>query len=415
MRHHGAYSPPLLFVVMAMVTTALQMVFPVLTLLFFDQKSLLFAQDTPLATRSLWYGAAIAITQALTLVAAPLLSSASDYIGRQKVFMLAITGITIVMLLMGIGAQYGLLGLVLLGCALQGMCAHLKPLAQAMIGAHISYEKKIIHMGRLQLAIALGAFIGPVLGGYMSSNSFIFFHFSLPYVVAALLGVASLFLTRYVFTKNCIAANPVSLKQLIKSLCALGKQRRIIVISLLLFLCQFSWSMYYPFMPPLLKNATHYSSQMIGIFMSMIAFWLSIASLLGIRIAARYWSIQSILHYALILLLSGIILSLTAVVYPTTLNALLWLSAAPIAIGDVIAYSCMITLYSHAVLPSEQGAVMGLCFIVVSLTWTITGLCGGWLVAMNPINSLLVAPIGASIFLLVYPRVRGSILNHAAV
>ena len=56
---------------------------------------------------------------------------------------------------------------------------------------------------------------------------------------------------------------------------------------------------------------------------------------------------------------------------------LLWISAAPIAIGDVVAYIAITTLYSNAVDKDNQGKVMGLCFIIISLTWALTALLGG--------------------------------------
>jgi hypothetical protein len=78
-------------------------------------------------------------------------------------------------------------------------------------------------------------------------------------------------------------------------------------------------------------------------------------------------------------------------------QSVIWVVAALIAIGDVIAYSALVTLYSNAVAAEHQGKVMGVCFVVVALVWSVMGLLGGKLMSYNLVTPLLVAPLGALI------------------
>jgi DHA1 family tetracycline resistance protein-like MFS transporter len=81
-------------------------------------------------------------------------------------------------------------------------------------------------------------------------------------------------------------------------------------------------------------------------------------------------------------------------------DVVIWISAIPIAVGDVVAYSCLIALYSNAVLPEAQGKVMGMCFIVVAVIWALTGVAGGVLMGIAKLFPLMLAPCGVILALL---------------
>lgn len=86
----------------------------------------------------------------------------------------------------------------------------------------------------------------------------------------------------------------------------------------------------------------------------------------------------------------------------------------PTAAGDVIAYSCLTTLYSNVMPAEKQGKVMGINFIVVGSIWATTGFLGGILMGFSPLLPLALAPIGVicSLFLVQANFGRKLALNY---
>lgn len=153
--------------------TSLNIIVPVLTLLFFDAQSSLFAADTPTAVRSLWYGLCISVPNMVNIVITPILSAMSDVFGRKKLIFVGAAGAFIFTVTAGLGVLWGSLSVLFLSCVLRGAFSRTNPIAQAVIGDISPREKKVLYMGYLQTSISLGAFVGPVLGGYFA-NQFLF-------------------------------------------------------------------------------------------------------------------------------------------------------------------------------------------------------------------------------------------------
>jgi hypothetical protein len=149
-------------------------------------------------------------------------------------------------------------------------------------------------------------------------------------------------------------------------------------------------------MPPVLKTVLGFDAHALGIFVGMIAFWLAIATTFGIRLLDRYFSLRQILFLSLYLVLFGLLITAVFCVWTRSQSSLplIWLAAVPTAIGDVIAYSCLITFYSNVVAVDEQGKVMGVCFIIIGLIWSLAGMLGGMLMSVYSLLPLLVAPVG---------------------
>ena len=252
------------------------MTFPILTLVFFDASSALFSPETSYAVRSLWYGLCIAIPHIVIIFAAPVLSSLSDYYGRHTILAVGTFGAFMFAITAGLGVFFGLLGFLIAGRVIQGLFSKTNPTAQAVIGDIAPPNKKILYMGYLQFSISVGACLGPIVGGYFA-HRFLFstFNFSLPYFIAAFFALISFLLTLFYFKETL----PYQKKQREhrlspSSILAVLKKKGVIHISLLLFLSQISWSLYYQFMPPVLKTQFHFSASQIGLFVGMIALWL---------------------------------------------------------------------------------------------------------------------------------------------
>ncbi len=379
--------------------TSLNITFPVLTLLFFDAQSSLFAADTSHAVRSMWYGLCISVPNIVNIIVTPILSALSDEFGRKKIIFIGALGALIFAVTAAFGILWGSLSILFYSCVLRGAFSRTNPIAQAVIGDISPREKKVLYMGYLQTAISMGAFIGPVMGGFFA-NQFLFaqLNFSLPFFIAGIVAAVSCILTLSIFKETLVKKQTHSPWgefnwQTIKKVFAYPAVLR---ISAILLLSQISWSMYYQFIPPVLKTVLHVDSHQLGLFVGLIALWLALATTFGIRLLDRFFSMQQILALSLYLVLLGTVATFLFFLLPldSKWTLLIWVAAIPTAVGDVIAFSCITALYSDVVEKQEQGKVMGVCFIVIAFIWSFTAMLGGMLMSINPLLPLIVAPVG---------------------
>lgn len=388
-----------LLCVMLFDHTSVTLTFPILTLLFFDPQSRLFSMATSQTERSMWYGLCVALPHIVNIVATPVLSALSDEFGRKKILFISTLGALLFAVTAAFGVIWGTLSLLFLGRIIQGLFSRTNPIAQAIIGDISTRENKVTYMGYLQLVISIGAFLGPIIGGYFA-NQFFFkqLNFSFPYFIAMFLSGISCLLTITVFqetlqTKRHIQPwrefNFQTIKRVYSS-------PDILSISAILLLSQLSWSTYYQFMPPILKTVLGFNAHQLGLFIGLIAFWLAMATGFGIKLLGRFLSFRQMLALSLYLVLIGLLASILFCYLHLAGHGaiLIWLAAMPIAVGDVIAYSCLTALYSNAASQTEQGKAMGVCFIVVASMWSLTGMIGGVLMSIYSLLPLIIAPIG---------------------
>lgn len=383
--------------------TAITLTFPLLTLIFFDSQSRLFSADTSYAERSLWYGICITLPNIINIFFAPTLSALSDELGRKKILILEIFSAFVFTLLVGLGVYLGALTCIFFGFIIRGAFSRTNPTALAIIGDSAPKKQKVLYMSYLQFAIALGAALGPILGGYFANHFFFStFNFSLPFFISATL---ALFNTLFAFffihetLKSRAANHPRHFT--LRAIKQVFLHPNVLQISLILLCIQLSWSMYYQFMPPILKTLYSFNSHELGWFIGMIAVWLAIATGGWMSIFHRFLTLHQLLQFSLYLIVIGFLITLLACtkVLPHPLF-FIWAGAMPIATGDVIAYSCLTALYSNAVAHERQGKVMGMSFIVVAMAWAFTGFLGGLLLSLSPLLPLILAPLGVVVALL---------------
>lgn len=375
---------------------------PVLTFLCFDAHSTLFATNSSQTLRASWYGILSAMPHFVAILAAPFLAWLSDYFGRKKILLIGALGAFFLCLFTALSIWFGNILLLLVGAIIAGFCTRTEPVALAVVGDRSTALNRLVNMGYLQFYIAVGAFLGPLFGGFLAQLFFATFNFSLPYVVGTLVAVVTLFITWYKF-HDIYPSHFVSIAR--KSVAIRSEKKylwrelhrllnpTVFQLSLVLVLTQICWRLYYQFMPPVLKISLHYTPSQIGMFIALLAICLAIASWLGIRFLSIYFDIHNILRLACWAMGIGIVLTIIACFLPLlhAKQILIWSSMFPIAMGDVIVYSVLTTLYSEAVTAKDQGKIMGMNYIIVSVVWAITGLLGGYLMSININLPLVVA------------------------
>jgi DHA1 family tetracycline resistance protein-like MFS transporter len=374
--------------------TALTITFPLVTLIFFDHQSRLFASDLSTATRSMWYGLCVALPNVINLFFAPYLSILSDEVGRKRILMIEIGSAALFTALVGFGIYLGNMGFVFAGFIVKGAFSRSNPTALAIVADSTPSTKKILYMGYLQFAISVGAALGPIVGGYCATLYFTQLNFAAAFIVAAIIALISTQLA-HVLLQETLINKTISNKARFDwtGLVQCCQQKSVQRIALILILTQISWSAYYQFIPPILKTQQHFNSHQLGWFIGIIAIWLAFAS--GPLLAFLHYllSTQKLLIVSLYFLLAGIFLTLM-----TQLGWLpeqmVWFAALPVAAGDVIAYSCLIAFFSNLTPHQHQGKIMGLAFLIVGLTWSFTSFCGGFLMGYHTLLPLMLAPSG---------------------
>lgn len=380
----------MLFITLIFGNASERIIFPLFALVFFDLSSNLVAPETSHATRSYWYGLCMALPSIGNFIASPILSCLSDYYGRKPILVISYLGTLLAGLTTAAAILSQNISLFVLGIGIQGLFSRTNPLGMAAIGDTFKGRNKLSSMGWVLAAIAFGAFIGPILGGYAAHWYFHEINFSAGFLLSALFSLIALSVCLFCFRETLLTpVSTLSFSTAFSSFTLL-KKRETIALACILSLEQFTWSLYYQYAPPALKIIRHAQATHIGLFAGLMALWVVLASSIGLSALNRYFKPTQNLTFGLTLQLIGA-LSIIAGFY-LNINSLIWLSSVPAAAGDVITFSVLTTLYSNTY-PNKQGQVMGACFLNAAAIWSFTALFGGYLIATNPLLPLYISPI----------------------
>lgn len=390
-----------IFIVTFLITVCFTVGFPTLTFLCFDQHSPLFLATTSYKTRSVWYGLCSSLPHWIAILSMPILSIFSDYYGRKKLLLLVTFGSVAASICAVLSIYLASLGLFLVGLLIIGAGTRIDPIAIASVGDLSLKNNLLKNMGILQCSIALGALIGPLCGGILAQLAISIFKFSLPYYLGITLSFAAILIVLKQQQQKQISRKP-KINFVFSDFYLPLKQKKIRSLSLLLILSQIAWRTYYQFMPPLLKIQLHYKPAIIGYFLALLALWLGIATTGVMRALTNILNEKQLLRYCFFSVFIGSLLAIVGSFANNKLMAaaLLWSSSLPIAMGDVIAFCIITTLYINAVSEEHKGKIMGLCFFIVSLVWAITGVIGGILAGINLHLPLCFAILGITICLM---------------
>ncbi|MBN2689507.1 MAG: MFS transporter [Gammaproteobacteria bacterium] len=375
--------------------------FPLLTFICFDKQSSIFSPATTHAIRSLWYGVFWGLPHFVAIMSAPILAILSDKYGRKKLMIVGALGALGFSIFIGIGVINGSILFILLGSLICGLCVRTEPIALASVADHSHENNKLTNMGALQIFISIGAFIGPIICGYFAKKYFFAeLNFALPCLIGAVFGILTVLIT-CIFFKESNNGKTEKLEVLVK-IKNFYKNPVIKNIFLLLIFSQIGWRLYYQYIMPILKIEYHFTNYSIGFFTGLIAIWLIVGSSIGIKLLDKYFAPPKMITFSLFFMFYGLV---SVLLLPLTnnhflVNAIIWSSSVTIAIGDVILYCIICTLLSNAVDKKEQGAIMGISFIMISIVWSLAGFLGGLLEAVSIYLPIVFAAISMGLFLL---------------
>src|SRR3990167_1520206 len=194
-----------LFSVLIFDHISVNITFTVLTFVFFSPLSRLFPADTSLAQRTLWYGVIISVSHIGSIISSPVISTWSDHVGRKKMLLIAACAAFVFAISCTSGILVGSVLLLILGQFIGGILSRTDAVAQAIIGDISEEQNKAVHMGYLQVVISIGAFIGPIIGGFFADRFFFAkLNYALPYMIAGGFAVMAIVMTVVVFKETLI-------------------------------------------------------------------------------------------------------------------------------------------------------------------------------------------------------------------
>ncbi len=145
----------------------------------------LYFYATSLGASEFTYGLLVTSYAIMQFIFAPVLGRLSDHYGRRKVIILSLIGASVSYFLFGIANALWLLFVSRIAAGAMGATY---PVAQAYIADVTTEEKRMHYYGLLGAAWAVGAIIGPALGGTLST----LYGYGLPSFVASALSLVNL-------------------------------------------------------------------------------------------------------------------------------------------------------------------------------------------------------------------------------
>ena len=139
-------------------------------LLLHDASGQLLPPSASTQMRQQLYALAMSVPQLCSAVGAPILGAVSDYWGRKRSLMLAITGVMLAMLLCAVSIVSHHTTLFIAGLATIGLMDGSGVIVQAGLVEGRTAEAQAADIGKLTTWSILGIICGPLVGGLFSDN-----------------------------------------------------------------------------------------------------------------------------------------------------------------------------------------------------------------------------------------------------
>jgi MFS transporter, DHA1 family, tetracycline resistance protein len=366
------------------------LVLPVLTTLLLQSDSIL-----PLATSLKWrtfiYGFSLALFPLFMFFSTPILGDLSDRFGRKKILLACLIGGAISYLISAIAIEFSHLSLLLISRIIAGLAAGTQSIASAAIIDLSTPNTKTRYLSWITMVSSIGVIIGPILGGITAEkNLSVYFGHETPFIFAALLGFMNAIFLFFTYKDHEIKVQGQSInltKGFILFLSAFSKPKfRLLSLSAI---CYFlAWSLYFQAIGWFLMKAFHYSEGKIGLFMGYIGAIGALALACIMRIALNFFTTEKN-TYIFFVAITG--LAITACTFTSSSELSQWLWVMLGAMGDVICYTLLLSLFSNLADDRSQGWIMGVVNAIAAMTWALGGLLVG---PLGYINILLPFWIG---------------------
>ncbi|OGT30200.1 MAG: hypothetical protein A3E87_00475 [Gammaproteobacteria bacterium RIFCSPHIGHO2_12_FULL_35_23] len=392
MNNKGLLAVAPLFLVLAIDSMGLGIIFPILSSMIIDPRSVFLAASTSTFQREFLYGLIIGIYMIAWFFGAAILGDLSDIIGRKKSLLICLLGACIGYFISGIAFYLHSVSILLLGRIIAGFTAGSQPIAQAAIIDVSTEENKARNIGYILLAVSLGFVLGPLAGGILSTNSFAsWFNYATPMFFAALFSLFNAVLLLLFFSETFVITRmiQVRLHYAIQIFIEAFQHKGIRWLSLVLLIFISGWGEYFGFISQFLLRRYQYSSLEISLFMVALGIGFSIGFAFLVDFCASRFNLKRCICFNLLI---AALVCLITLISHTPIIA--WIGSIIIGLAISIAYSILITMFSNQVTNSEQGWVMGVTNAIMALSFGITTFFSGFAADITPGMPIFLAFIG---------------------
>lgn len=380
------------------------LVYPIITALFSSSHSPMLPANAGVNLHHFYLGLGYLLYPLCMFFGASSMGDLSDRYGRKKVLLICVGGLAISFALMGIGTVFNSIVFLMLGRALSGLMAGSQPIAQAAISDLSTPETKALNMSLLTMALTVGIVVGPLLGGVTSDSHLIsWFNFSTPFIISTILSIISFCWLWFGFQDTSIPQiqDPFKFSRIITLFVDAFKHPKLRLVAIVFLFMQIGFGIYFQYSLVLLHQEYQYSNALLGIFNAFLGVCFALGMTLIIRIALKFCDVRQIALYGFfIIALCEIATALTHSL------AMIWIYALPLATIDIVAYTAMLTNFSDAVEPHQQGWAMGISGSIMSLAWVITGFTANLMSFVTVRELILIGGISMFVSFLLMRRVR---------
>lgn len=329
------------------------------------QYSYAFFNHISIRTQNTMFGLSLFVTPLLGIILSPVLGRLSDKVGRKSVifFTLCLSVISYFLAILGVRQKSFLI--ILLAKSFLGVSSASQPIAEASITDLTADNiKRSYYIGLITCSMVMAMVIGMPLGAFLSDTSIsLLFTLYTPFIIGISLSLICIVLIVYIYKETHVR------KQLVQAGTVYIKNKplkKLFPYFLIFFSLQFSWAIFYQYIPIFLKTYHHFSINRASIFLSFISF------IMGVALLVLYYFISKLISLSYIVLLCCLIAFISLSFFLFTKLLYFWGSIFSIAIG--LYYPALVTIMTKKISPEKYGWLMGCNTALMNTAWLTSSL-----------------------------------------
>lgn len=345
-------------------------ILPIFTPLFFESNTLIV--NSFAHAREILFSLTLGVYPLAMFFSTPILGAYSDQRGRKKVLLFCLTGIAFSYFLSMLALLVHSVLLMIISRLISGFCSGSMATAQAAILDITPVEEKAKYLSLLSFPVSLGFIIGPLLSALLTNTDWVaWFGFWTPLLAAGILSLSNILFLTYGFQETYAPASQkanINLKIMLKRLIKAFQEQDLGRLCNILFLFELAYFLYFQYIALFMLARFHYNAAWIGYYIAFLAVGFAFTFLFCVPYLSRRYKSLPLAQGGMIL--NTIFLFICAIV---PFSSGVWIATFFIALGNGLAYSTILSLFSDFVSKDRQGWIMGVTASITALAFFITG------------------------------------------
>ncbi len=379
-----------LFLALFIDSMGLGILYPILNTIILDPSTSILGLHTSDHLRNFLYGSLISVFMLCWFFGAAVLGDLSDSIGRKKALVISLFGGCVGYLLSAVAVVFHSFSLLMLGRIIAGFTSGSQAVAQAAIIDISEPQHKARNIGYILLAVSLGFIFGPLISGILSYGKLVsWFSPSLPLYFAGFISLFNAIFLQMSFRETFITVPKkvqIKFSHAINLFASAFKNPKVRILSIIFLLMMLGWSSFFSYVSMYLLRTFHYSPFQVGLYVAAegLGFGLGFTYLVGY--CEKHFDMRKTVAVSAAVTAFFVLLTVLS-------NSLwgVWLSVIPLTLGMSVAYSIIITIFSHQVDAKSQGWIMGITGSIMALSFAIMNLLGAVFVDLSITAPIIVA------------------------